>query len=202
MQCIFQSHMLLFYLCIEYVCILISLLRIIESCLCMHLTYIQCHICMYMWDVCSVSKMYVYIYIQRCMYTCIYMLARCIYTGIEPLVWRVCVHVSHVSHVSRSRSLACARALSLPLSLSIFFVLWCFSLLFQERTCKRWALSHDATSVYNNLCVRMQHIKSIKYEPQHKTRSLSRALSLSLKKMLYSTRLQVQERPPDDTQLE
>ena len=55
------------------------------------------------------------------MYSCIYMLARCIYTGIEPLVWRVCVHVS---------------------------------------------------------------------------------LSLSLKKMLYSTRLQVQERPPKDTQLE
>ena len=130
------------------------------------------------------------------MYTCIYMLARCIYTGIEPLVWRVCVHVSYVSHVSRS--LARARSLSRALSLSKGFVLWCFSLHFQERTCKRWALSHDATSVYNNLCVRMQHIKSIKYEPQHKTRA--RALPPSL--MLYSTRRQVQERPPNDTQFE
>ena len=53
------------------------------------------------------------------MYTCIYMLARCIYTGIEPLVWRVCVHVSHVSHVSRS--LARARSLSLSLSQKVLY---------------------------------------------------------------------------------
>ena len=42
------------------------------------------------------------------------MIARCIYTGIEPLVWRVCVHVSPLSlSLSRTRALSLSRSLSL-----------------------------------------------------------------------------------------
>ena len=107
-----------------------------------------------MWDVSSVSKIYIYIYIQDlCILVCI-----------------------------------------------------CYCLHFRERTCKRSALSNDATSIYKTLYVHMQHTTNMKYKPQHKTRSRARerarARSLSLKKMLYSTSLQVQERPPKDTQLE
>ena len=99
----------------------------------LYLSYVQLsHVSIYILHIYSVTYVctcgmyvvylrciYIYIHIQRCMYTCIYMLARCIYTGIEPLVWRVCVHVSHVSCEScLSLSLSRARALSLSLSLS------------------------------------------------------------------------------------
>ena len=125
--------------------------------------------------------MYVYLYLYDCkMYIHGYR-AACLAC--------MCTCESCESCLSLSR----ARALSLALSLSKGFVLWCFSLHFQERTCKRWALSHDATSVYNNLCVRMQHIKSIKYEPQHKTRARALPLSLSLSDALLYTSASARE---------
>ena len=135
MQCIFQSHMLLCYLCIQDVHLLVSLLRIIESCLYIHLTYIQCHICMYMWDVCSVSKMYIYIYTKMYVYLYLYACKMYIYGYRAACLACICTCES------------CESCLSLSLS-------------------------------------------------------RARALSLSLQKMLYSTSLQVQERPPKDTQLE